>query len=362
MSKKQVKLTFDNAISFNEAGKHVRDGLSSSVLTGRSLWTCCDERSSLERLTLMEDGTFGDHKTFDLNQYIKLPAGTDCEVDVEGLALHENKYLWLIGSHSLARKKPKKKHSPEKQIRRLTKVKEDPNRYVLARIPLKQDGATGNYELCSSCPDANDPSKAVHAAQLISAEKGNQLVEVFAKDDHFKNFMNIPGKDNGFDIEGLAIHNEQIFIGMRGPVLRGWAIIVEIQVEDVADGYFQLKPDSLGRLYKKHFLHLEGMGIRDLRVRKDGLLILAGPTMDLDGTIAVYHWSQGLSQKTEAIVHRQELKRLFDVPHGSGQTTGQDKAEGMALFDDEHVLIVFDSPTLTRKPDDASVLVDLYQL
>ncbi|WPP50765.1 DUF3616 domain-containing protein [Catalinimonas niigatensis] len=362
MNKKQIKLTFNNEHSFNEAGKHVRDGLSSSVLTGRNLWTCCDERSSLERLTLMEDGSFGEHKTFDLNQYIKLPAGTDCEVDVEGLAVEDNKFLWIVGSHSLARKKPKKKHAPEKQIRRLTKIKDDPNRYILARIPLQKDVATSHYELCASCPDTHDPSKTIHAAQLINSEKGNQLMEVFAKDDHFKNFMNIPGKDNGFDIEGLAIHKKQIFIGMRGPVLRGWAMIVEIQIEDVSDGYFHLKPDNQGKLYKKHFLHLEGMGIRDLRVKEEGLLILAGPTMDLDGTIAVYHWNQGLKQQTEAIVHRQELKRLFDVPHGSGETTGQDKAEGMAILDNGHVLIVFDSPTLARKPDDASVLADLYPL
>lgn len=363
MSKKQVKISFNNAISFNEAGKHVRDGLSSAVLTGSNLWTCCDERSSLERLTLMEDGTFSDHKTFDLNHYISLPAGTDCEVDIEGLAVDgSNQYLWIVGSHSLARKKPKKKDTPEKQIRRLAKVKEDPNRYLLARIPLMLDTATGNYELCSTCADAHDASKTVSAAQLVRTDKGNQLMEVLAQDEHFKNFMNIPGKDNGFDIEGLAIHKEQIFLGIRGPVLRGWAVILELQVEDMADGYFQLKADSQGRLYKKHFLHLEGMGIRDLRVREDGLLILAGPTMDLDGTIAVYRWSQALTQKAEAIVHRKELERLFDVPHGSGETTGQDKAEGMALYDNKHVLIVFDTPTLARKPDDSSVLADLYQL
>ncbi len=360
--KKQVKITFNHAISLNEAGKHVRDGLSSAVITGKNLWTCCDERSSLERLTRQPDGSFGDHTTFDLNQFLKLPAGEACEVDIEGLGVDGHQCLWVVGSHSLARKKPKKKDSPEKQIKRLAKVKEDPNRYVLARIPLMKEEATGNYVLCHTCQDAQYPSKTVKAAQLISAEQGNQLMEVLAEDDHFKRFMKIPGKDNGFDIEGLAIDKGKIFVGVRGPVLRGWAVILELQVEDKEEGYFQLKPDPQGRLYKKHFLHLEGMGIRDLRVRGKELLILAGPTMDLDGTIAVYRWKEGLSQQSEAIVHRSELERLFDVPHGSGDTTGQDKAEGMALLDEDQVLIVFDSPTLVRKPDEASVLADIYTL
>ena len=359
--KKQVKLSFDNAISLNEAGKHVRDGLSSAVFTGRNLWVCCDERSCLERLTPTEDGSFAHHKTFDLNQYISLPAATDCEVDVEGLAVQDNKYLWIVGSHSLARKKPKKKHSPEKQIKRLAKIKDDPNRYVLARIPLVRD-ASGNYELTATATAAGHTSHPLRAAQLAGAGRENQLMQLLADDVHFKRFMSIPGKDNGFDIEGLAIHQEKLFLGVRGPVLRGWAVILELQVEDTDEGYFELKPDKTGRLYKKHFLHLEGMGIRDLRIRDEKMLILAGPTMDLDGTIAVYRWSECLAQSSEAIVHRKELERLFDVPHGSGETTGQDKAEGMALFDQDQLLIVFDSPTLARKPDASAVLADLYAL
>jgi hypothetical protein len=115
-------------------------------------------------------------------------------------------------------------------------------------------------------------------------------------------------------------------------------------------------------LYTKHFLHLEGMGIRDLLFDRQDLLVLAGPTMDLDGTIAVYRWPGAMQQPDAAIVHRKELQRLFDVPHGSGPTTGQDKAEGMALLEDGQLLIVFDSPTDARKPDDHSIQADLYPL
>ena len=104
------------------------------------------------------------------------------------------------------------------------------------------------------------------------------------------------------------------------------------------------------------------MGIRDLLVVEEDLLILAGPTMDLDGTIAVYRWPAAIQQQSAAVVHRKDLKRLFDVPNGSGPTTGQDKAEGMALFDDHQVLIVFDSPTEARKPDGHRIQADLYPI
>ena len=40
----------------------------------------------------------------------------------------------------------------------------------------------------------------------------------------------IPGKDNGIDCEGLAVAGDRVFIGLRGPVLRGWAMIIELQV------------------------------------------------------------------------------------------------------------------------------------
>lgn len=360
-NKKNISLIFDNKISFNLAGKHVRDGLSAAFRTGDNLWLSCDERSSLERLKQISAETFAEHQSFDLNQFLKLPAGGECEIDIEGLG-HADHYLWLVGSHSLARKKPRKDDSPAKQIKRLAKLKDDPNRYLLARIPLVSDKATGNFNLVASCPNPNSPGTVLTAAQLMPHPKGNQLMAAIAEDVHFKDFLKIPGKDNGFDIEGLAVSGQRIFLGIRGPVLRGWAVILELQVQDTEAGYFELKPDEQNRLYKKHFLHLEGMGVRELRVSNNDLLVLAGPTMDLDGTIAVYRWPDALRQQDESMVHRKDLQRLFDVPHGSGPTSGQDKAEGMALYDAGHVLIVHDSPTAARKLADNGVIADLYSL
>ena len=354
-------LQFTEKLSYNEDRKHVRDGLSSALFVGNNLWLCCDERTSLERLTRQGDGSFAEHQKFDLNKLLDLPGDPNGEIDVEGLGF-ENHYLWLVGSHSLARKKPRKSESVERQIKRLTKLKDDPNRYLLARVPMVKD-ETGNYTLCKSCPNPDNPEVMLTAAQLMGNGKTNQLMELMAHDKHVKDFIPIPGKDNGFDIEGLALSGNKIFLGLRGPVLRGWAIMLEVEMEDTKPGYFQLKPIGKEKaLYKKHFLHLEGMGIRELRIVKNDMLILAGPTMDLDGTISVYRWDNAVNQETNAIVHRKELHRLFDVPHGSGNTSGQDKAEGMASVDDNHILVVFDSPTDERKKIANGVLANYYKI
>ncbi len=41
----------------------------------------------------------------------------------------------------------------------------------------------------------------------------------------------IPGKDNGFDIEGLAVREDRLLLGLRGPVLRGHAFVLELSLE-----------------------------------------------------------------------------------------------------------------------------------
>ena len=84
----------------------------------------------------------------------------------------------------------------------------------------------------------------------------------------------IPGKDNGFDIEGITIYQNRIFIGLRGPVLRGWAVMLEIEVENSVPELLTLRPiGELGKQYKKHFMFLNGLGIRDLCFNGEDLLI-----------------------------------------------------------------------------------------
>lgn len=350
---KKIILRFNNSLSLVN-GKHVRDGLSAALRTENNIWLTCDERTTIERLTLQKDGAFAGHTSFELADYLELPAKDKSEIDIEGIGM-ANSYLWIIGSHSLKRKKPKRHQSIKKQMKRLAEVASDPNRYVLARIPVVKNQQTGHYELHKEIEDPEKPGHTLRAAQLRGDTTGSLITEVLENDEHLGPFMSIPGKDNGFDIEGLATHGSRIYLGLRGPVLRGWAVILEVEVEEDEKGILHLKKLAGEHHYKKHFLNLRGKGIRELRVFGDDIYILAGPTMDLDGVIAIYRWPGALKGRSEHMVHHNELERLHEVPHGTGANSGKDKAEGLAVFDDKHVLVVFDSPTDERKIGDDAV-------
>ncbi len=118
----------------------------------------------------------------------------------------------------------------------------------------------------------------------------NLLTRLLEDDPHVGPFLAIPGKDNGFDIEGLALDGRRLLLGLRGPVLRGWTMLLELAVEPAGD-WLRLAPlDGEGTMLRKHFLQLGGLGVRDLHFAGDDLYILAGPTMVLDGDIRLFRW------------------------------------------------------------------------
>ncbi len=358
----KILLRFDARQSLNPEGKHVRNGLSTALRTGDDLWLSCDERTTLERLTLNSKGEFASHRSFELCDFLDLPGGKN-EVDIEGMALAGH-YIWLIGSHSLKRSKPHSHDPVEKQVKRLAKIKNDPNRYLLARIPIILDNESGRYALHKECPNPDKPAQTLRAAQLHGDTTSSQLTDALQQDEHIAPFLSIPSKDNGLDIEGLTSSGDRIFIGLRGPVLRGWAIVLEIETEEDEKGMLHLKQLTEKHPYKKHFLHLRGKGIRELRIYGEDIYILAGPTMDQDGVIAMYRWPNALktTQEEQTMVHAKHLERLCEVPHGTGANSGKDKAEGLAIHDEKHALVVFDSPTDERLVGENDVWADIIKL
>lgn len=346
----QVYLTFLESFA-----KHRKD-LSAIALTAQQhLWLGSDESSSLERLSLIESNKFGDHKQFPIAEYIDLPAPESEEIDIEGLA-YADYYLWFVGSHSYKRQKPKSKYTDVKNIERLATITSEPNRYILGRIPLV------NGELFSSCPHPDKPNEQLSAAKLELTNQGNLLMTALANDPHLGFYIQaaIPGKDNGFDIEGISIYQNRIFLGLRGPVLRGWAVILEIELENSHLGLMTLK--SIGEQnkgYKKHFLWLNGLGIRDLCLYNEDVLILAGPTMDLDGPVQIYRWQVGVNSAENTLSYPEFVQ---DVPYGKRE----DHAEGMTLFNDvsgkPSLLVVYDSPAKNRLIGDRNVIADLFEI
>ena len=342
-------------LRFEGGFKEHREDLSTVLLTpDNHLWLGSDETSTIERLYVVEPQTFAEHKQFRVADFIELPAPEDQEIDIEGLTYAEH-YLWFVGSHSWKRKKTKLDKKDEKNIERLTKLESEANRFLIGRIPLIKG------ELLPSCPHPGNPNEQLSAAKLKITQRGNLLMDALADDPHLGSFVGaaIPGKENGFDIEGLVVYKNRIFLGLRDPVLRGWAVMLEIELEISSPGLLTMRQIGQEKqLYKKHFIYLNGLGIRDLCLDGEDLLILAGPTMDLDGPVRVYRLQNGVNLPENVLSKPQPV---LEIPYGNAD----DHAEGMTLFADltgqPALLVVYDSPAKTRLQGNGDVVADVFK-
>lgn len=348
-----IRLELDAPPDGSVDAKQIRESLSAVMQVGRHLWLGCDETATLERLTDLGGGRWGEHRTFRIADVLDLPAGEDDEVDVEGLAW-DPPYLWVVGSHSRKRDKPDPGDDVETFAEALADVDVDDNRYILARIPLEEDPAAGGLVPRRSCPDPRDPSRTLTAARLKGRGRDNALMRALRKDPHLRKFIRLPGKDNGFDVEGLSAAGGRLFLGLRGPVLRGWAVVLEVQpVETKREGRLKLAPIGPdGRRYRKHYLDLDGLGVREITHLGNEMLVLAGPTMDVHAPATVFHWRGAVSAEADSVAAGRNLKRVMELPHdvdGPG-----DHPEGMCRFQAEGLrgdglLVVYDSPARRRQ-------------
>lgn len=341
-------------LRFEDESEDLIGDLSAVAVTpDGSLWLGSDELLGIERLSMIEPNIFGDHQHFPLGDFIEL-LDQENEIDIEGFDYCDG-YLWVTGSHSTKRKKPKG------DLQRLTKIKTEANRYLLARVPIVNGKPVKSYT------PTEDRSQQKRAACLETREASNILIEALKEDEHLGAIVScgLPSKDNGLDIEGLAVHQNKIFLGLRGPVLRGWAIILELEVEESEPGILTLKQiDRTERLYKKHFLNLDGLGVRELCFKGEDLIILAGPTMTLDGAMRIFRWHKALDNASDSLSEQKsgQLEVLFDLPY----KIGTDRAEGLALYNclgqADSLLIVYDSPDPNRRPQAKEIFADVFQL
>jgi hypothetical protein len=351
-------LRLDPAIPKKDLAK-IRDNFSGAVFDGSHLWLGGDEGTSVDRLTREADGSFASHIRFDLASVLSLPGGGE-EIDIEGMDV-DGGYLWLIGSHSLKRKKAEADKTTAENIKRLASVSADGNRFTLARVPIDASGR----------PVAKEGALA--AARLQGNAQGNLLTEALKNDPHLGPFVprvltggtvqGIPSKDNGLDVEGLAVSGSRVFFGLRGPVLRGWTVVIELRVSEDSSG--GLKLDAVGSsaaTIRRHFLDLDGLGVRDLVLDGKDLLVLAGPTMDLDGPVFIYRWSGALEQSDDSLTFGTAVKRLVTVPFG----VGTDHAEALTLVPGDGLmgLVCYDSPDKARiqGPQENQITVDVFKL
>ena len=350
----------------SEATTDGRRDLSAVARVGDDLWLGSDEGTCLIRLTRVADDRWACATAVPLDALLDLPGGADDEIDVEGLHAGGG-WPWVVGSHGAARKAADEELAPKERLRRLARVTRKGNRHLLARLPLVPavEGA-GGHTLAREAP-ADGSASPRRAARLPGGRSSNRLTDALSDDRHLGPSLVVPGKDTGFDVEGLAVHGDRVWLGLRGPVLRGLAVVLAIAPcpdTDEAEALRLRRCGPKGRRYEKFFLDLSGLGVRELCAHGDDLLILAGPTMQLDGRATVLRWRGAAHARGDAIVDRRDLERVLDLPYGRGDDEGVDHPEGIAILEEDGapaLLVVHDSPAAQRERG-AAVQADLYPL
>lgn len=269
--------------------------LSAVALLPGGLAIGSDEVGSIQFLAKKTELLYEVKSTIDLNK--------GEEIDIEALA-SSGSTLYVLGSHSYKRKKPKddKKHS--KNRKRLATVEEEKTRDAIYKLTVSKDGQGSEI-------------KKINLRDLLNKDK---YLGLFAK---------VPSKENGIDIEGLAVHEGKLFAGFRGPVLRENHTPVMVFSFD--------KPSD----YELRFVNLQGQGIRDIQRVKDGFLVLSGPVGDAPEPGHLFFWDgkDGVIGKDREVKAPRKLGR---VPGKAGA-----KAEGLAILEETKdqfkVLIVYDS-------------------
>lgn len=316
--------------------------LSASVRVNDTLFVGADEACGVERLVIQGDSC-EKHESIPLALLLDL-ADPEAEADIEGLAV-EDGWLWVVGSHARTRPKPKK--DKRLDLAELSNLKDTRSRCLLARVPLvESEGAFSPVKICGER----------RAGMIRQTKHGSELAKLIARDPLLEPFTQIPAKEGGLDVEGIAVCGTRVALGLRGPVIATYAVLLEVQIKAKKSGKLSIE----GTLAKR-LLALQGLGIRDLKRRGDDLLILAGPTTGLSGPCAVYRWRNWAKepprhdQKVE--VHTPE--RILELPFGRGV----DHPEGLALWGDGQVLVLCDSPAEDRLDDKGlTIAADLFAL
>ncbi len=330
----------------------VRQELSAIAGCGKTLFLAGDETGSIVQCVRDRNDThFREIAQFPLSAVFPLPEGPDGEIDIEGLDIHDG-WLWVTGSHSLKRKKPKGSYD----IAALEKTKTDENRQLLARIPLRE-GANGIFSPVATLQEWG--AETLRAQCLPFA--GKNSLRALLKDHRFlAPFLDLPSKENGLDIEGITARGEMVWLGLRGPVIGRHAIILGLDLcaDDQATDGLACRKQPVDRVIT-YALDLDGYGIRDLCLMGDDLLILAGPTMGNSGFHAVYKvagWPAPMP-----VVTREDITLLIELP----PKRSGDHAEGLCMIeegDTRWLLIAFDAPHDQRLSAPGRVVLDAYPL
>lgn len=344
----QVELEFKDETTLRHVYDPVREDLSAAARIGDSLFLSCDETAGVDRLTPGKNGWSG-HTHFSLAGMFDLPAGPEGEMDIEGLEI-DGTTLWVVGSHSLKRDKPDDGDSPVEALEAMEDIDRDPNRYFLGCVPLVETGP-GIWE-----PVRKAGEERARSVKL--KKKKSRLLKWLKDDEILKDFLSLPSKENGIDIEGIAVSGDRVWLGLRGPAIRGHAVILELSMKVTGGGKLKARKIDGDRRYRKYLVPSLGLGVRDLLFDGEDMLILLGPVMSADGPSRVLRWRRATSDTSSSMIREDRLTTACELDY----LGRYDHPEGIAHWPEggeEHFLVVYDAPSPERLKKKRRVVADV---
>lgn len=340
-------LTFaPDPIATTKAGRPdartLADNLSAAAFVGERLVVGGDEGDIIGLLDPVAGGyrEAGRVAVYGVRGVRRLPQGVDAdggavkvrdEIDIEGLAF-EDGMLWIAGSHARRRRRVRPGTAPAEALKAIGKgITPELGRSLIARIA--PDGRRGMR--LKSHPRHGDLLTAAIAAHPVLGP-----------------FTAQSSKENGLDIEGLAVRGRRLMLGCRGPVVGGFAVILDVKLAEEGRHLVFADPD---RPVAVHYLRLDGYGIRDLVRDGEDLLILTGPTMEEPGPAALWRWREAFaSRRRDAVLPDDDKGPVIRI--GSLEGSGPaGKPETIAFLPGEpdRLLVLRDSAP--HKPPGATV-------
>ena len=224
-----------------------------------------DETSQLQLVKIQGDNLVV-RKNISLGKFKK-------ENDIEGLT-NDGKSFYAVGSHGLSRKKGKYQKS----------------RYQIFKISI----------------DSSD--------DIISLQKSN-LETILMKTKQLRPYFKKSLEKNGVNIEGLAYSNGKLFLGFRGPIIRGNAQILSFDSKDFWD-----KAESEIEVFSVDLGNERG--IRSLEIKDESFYIVAGNN------------DKQKNQISELVISDSSLQRLFfsAVPYDHLKLEGFDLNKKFKVF------------------------------
>jgi len=231
------------------------------------------------------------------------------EMDIEGIAVEGN-YIYVIGSHSSRRHTVKSDRSYKKNRKTFhnKRIDDEANRDWLYRLK-------------------------VNAQMQLTEKKHITLRNIIQNHKVLKTFSQIPSKENGIDIEGIAVVDDWIYVGFRGPVFRNNYVPV-----------LKLKFDDAENTASLLWVNFGGGGIRDMAKVDNGFLIISGPVGDGPGAYSVHHWDgrDMIPGKKREQAEIGKVNKLGDIDAPDGG-----KAEGILVLGGTDIgsyefMIIFD--------------------